>query len=183
MKHYRIKIIVAIALVLMLGIYVFMVVKINKAFPNPEEINYTSDNPANFNGLEIRPEYYELCSINEYSEMSSEFSYLSEEQAEKSIIILIKLKLKNTTQDIINYMPDFILNIEELNGKNGTTPVNFNDRRIVIMPGEERELLLEAYMGPSQLKYEKISKIESSTVYLIYAFYPYREKIILNKKI
>lgn len=26
-------------------------------------------------------------------------------------------------------------------------------------------------------------KIESSTVYLIYAFYPYREKIILNKKI
>ena len=40
MKHYRIKIIVAIALVLMLGIYVFMVVRINKAFPNPEEINY-----------------------------------------------------------------------------------------------------------------------------------------------
>lgn len=183
MRHYRIKIITISVLMLILGIYIFMVVRINKAFPNPKEINYTSENPANLDGLEIQPEYYELCSMKEYSEISSEFSYMSEEAAEKSIIVLAKLKLKNTTKDVINYSPNFILSIEELNGKNGALPVDLDDNRMVIMPGEERELLLEAYMGSAQMKYDKFSKIDSSTVCLIYSFYPYREKLILNKKI
>lgn len=182
MKHYKNKIIAISILALFSFIYVFMVVRINKAFPNPEEICYTKENPACLDGLEISPMYYELYSFKEYAEISSEFSYLSEEEAEKSIIIVSKLKLKNTTGDVINYRPSFTLVIEELNGNNGAFPVNYDDNRIVIMPGEERELLLEAYMGPSQLKPENFSKIKESTVSLVYAFYPYREKIILNIK-
>ena len=76
--------------------------------------------------------------------------------------------------------------IEELCASNGAFPIINNDnpsqQSINVLPGEERQLVLKSMLSTSMLKYENFDKIESSTMTLVYSFYPYRRKLVFDKR-
>ena len=75
---------------------------------------------------------------------------------------------------------------EELCASNGAFPIINNDnpsqQSINVLPGEERQLVLKSMLSTSMLKYENFDRIESSTMTLVYSFYPYRRKLVFDKR-
>ena len=51
-------------------------------------------------------------------------------------------------------------------------------RRITLDPGQTQEVRFQAYMGPNQLNPKKFSKLESSTITLVYSYYPLKKKLV-----
>ena len=57
-----------------------MIIRINVLYPNAEVISYTKDNPVDINGLEVKPIDYSVYTLDEFSEISSEYDrYLKRE--------------------------------------------------------------------------------------------------------
>lgn len=69
--------------------------------------------------------------------------------------------------------------IEKLHARNGVTLQEPDKMTVTVMPGEELEVGLHAYIGPSQLDYKLFNRIDSSTVTFVYAYYPYRQRLVL----
>ncbi len=46
------------------------------------------------------------------------------------------------------------------------------DSRIVVVPGEKKEVRLQCTLGSSMVKESKLDKIDSSDISLVYSFYP-----------
>ena len=61
-----------------------MIIRINVLFPNAKVITYTSDNPADLDGLIIKPVNYKVYTMEEYSEISSRYKNIQGEKADKS---------------------------------------------------------------------------------------------------
>ena len=105
---------------------------------------------------------------------------------DKKRVVVFTLSVRNTTDDIISYSPSFVMVIEELCASNGAFPIINNDnpsqQSINVLPGEERQLVLKSMLSTSMLKYENFDKIESSTMTLVYSFYPYRRKLVFDKR-
>ena len=112
--------------------------------------------------------------------------YLKRENKDKKRVVVFTLSVRNTTDDIISYSPSFVMVIEELCASNGAFPIINNDnpsqQSINVLPGEERQLVLKSMLSTSMLKYENFDKIESSTMTLVYSFYPYRRKLVFDKR-
>ena len=71
--------------------------------------------------------------------------------------------------------------IEKLHARNGVTLQEPDKMTVTVMPGEELEVGLHAYIGPSQLDYKLFNRIDSSTVTFVYAYYPYRQRIVFDR--
>ena len=177
MKRYKWGILTIILVILITCIG--MIIRINVLFPNAKVITYTSDNPADLDGLIIKPVNYKVYTMEEYSEISSRYKNIQGEKADKSRVVVLNILLKNTTEDIITYYPSGNMVIEKLHARNGVTLQEPDKMTVTVMPGEE--LGLHAYIGPSQLDYKLFDKIDSSTVTFVYSYYPYRQRIVFNK--
>ena len=185
MKHC--KLIVLCISSIAIVICAVMIIRINVLYPNAEVISYTKDNPVDINGLEVKPIDYSVYTLDEFSEISSEYDrYLEREDKDKKRVVVFALSVRNTTDDIISYSPSFVMVIEELCASNGSFPIINNDnpsqQSINVLPGEERQLVLKSMLSTSMLKYENFDKIESSTMTLVYSFYPYRRKLVFDKR-
>ena len=64
------------------------------------------------------------------------------------------------------------------NSDNGNLEMRFQ----INTDEEERQLVLKSMLSTSMLKYENFDKIESSTMTLVYSFYPYRRKLVFDKR-
>ena len=103
MKRYKWGILTIILVILITCIG--MIIRINVLFPNAKVITYTSDNPADLDGLIIKPVNYKVYTMEEYSEISSRYKNIQGEKADKSRVVVLNILLKNTTEDIITYYP------------------------------------------------------------------------------
>ena len=133
-----------------------MIIRINVLYPNAEVISYTKDNPVDINGLEVKPIDYSVYTLDEFSEISSEYDrYLKRENKDKKRVVVFTLSVRNTTDDIISYSPSFVMVIEELCASNGAFPIINNDnpsqQSINVLPGEERQLVLKSMLSTSML--------------------------------
>lgn len=179
MKRYKWGILTIIFVILITCIG--MIIRINVLFPNAKVITYTSDNPADLDGLIIKPVNYKVYTMEEYSQISSRYKNVQGEKADKSRVVVLNVLLKNTTEDVISYYPSGNMVIEKLHARNGVTLQEPDKMTITVMPGEELEVGLHAYIGPSQLDYKLFDKIDSSTVTFVYSYYPYRQRIVFDK--
>lgn len=176
MKFY--KFLITAACIAIAAVCIALIVRVNRAFPNAEEVSYTKDNPADLDGLEITPVNAKVYTLEDYSKISGQYKNVSEEKAKNVRIIVMTVRLRNTTDQVINYVPSFICVVEELNGSNGVQPVSNSMRRITLDPGQTHEVRFQAYMGPNQLNPKKFSKLESSTITLVYSYYPLKKKLV-----
>ena len=64
---------------------------------------------------------------------------------------------------------------------NGVTPIDSGTRHCTLLPHETKEIKLQAYIGPAQLDDKKLDKLDSSTITLVYSFYPYRKKLVFSR--
>lgn len=110
MKRYKWGILTIILVILITCIG--MIIRINVLFPNAKVITYTSDNPADLDGLIIKPVNYKVYTMEEYSEISSRYKNIQGEKADKSRVVVLNILLKNTTEDIITYYPSGNMVIE-----------------------------------------------------------------------
>lgn len=168
MKFY--KFLITAACIAIAAVCIALIVRVNRAFPNAEEVSYTKDNPADLDGLEITPVNAKVYTLEDYSKISGQYKNVR--------IIVMTVRLRNTTDQVINYAPSFICVVEELNGSNGVQPVSNSMRRITLDPGQTQEVRFQAYMGPNQLNPKKFSKLESSTITLVYSYYPLKKKLV-----
>ena len=70
---------------------------------------------------------------------------------------------------------------DELNAHNGVTMYSSKDSRIVVVPGEKKEVRLQCTLGSSMVKESKLDKIDSSDISLVYSFYPKRLRIVFDR--
>jgi hypothetical protein len=99
----------------------------------------------------------------------------------KSRVVVMDLSVENVTDDVINFYPGmFIFVAEEINGSNGVSSVNQGETHIIFLPNETKEIQLQVLLCPGQISEKKLDKIESSTLTLVYSFYPYRRKIVFG---
>ena len=173
MKRYRIIIIGAITL--LIAIFIGFTVRINMIFPNAKDVTYTSDNPPIIDGLKITPVDYNVYTIDEYREKSGQQLNMREETARKSRIVVMTIELENVSDKVVNFSPSiFVFLSDELNAHNGVTMYSSKDSRIVVVPGEKKEVRLQCTLGSSMVKESKLDKIDSSDISLVYSFYPKR---------
>ena len=52
MKFY--KFLITAACIAIAAVCIALIVRVNRAFPNAEEVSYTKDNPADLDGLELK---------------------------------------------------------------------------------------------------------------------------------
>lgn len=157
-----------------------MIIRINIKFPKAEDISYTLDNPANIEGVIVTPIDYSVWTVDEFSKLSNKYSQLSEERKKKSRVVVLTISVNNTTDEVA-ILPGFVFVAEELNAFNGTFTVNKDMNHSVLLPKEIKEIQLCAYIGPALLDYKKMDELDSSTITLVYSFYPYRRKLVFNR--
>ena len=119
--------------------------------------------------------------IDEYSQISSEYSKVKDEKKDKCRIVVLTISIENTTEEVADYTPSFIFVSEELNAFNGAIPIGSGSRHCTLLPHETKEMKLRAYIGASQLDQNNLDKLDSSTITLVYSFYPYRRKLVFSR--
>ena len=65
MKFY--KFLITAACIAIAAVCIALIVRVNRAFPNAEEVSYTKDNPADLDGLEITPVNAKVYTLEDYS--------------------------------------------------------------------------------------------------------------------
>ena len=163
----RCKVIALIICSVVVVICTAMIIRINIQFPKAEDKSYTIDNPAD--------------TIDEYSQISSEYSKVKDEKKDKCRIVVLTISIENTTEEVADYTPSFIFVSEELNAFNGAIPIGSGSRHCTLLPHETKEMKLRAYIGASQLDQNNLDKLDSSTITLVYSFYPYRRKLVFSR--
>ena len=106
MKFY--KFLITAACIAIAAVCIALIVRVNRAFPNAEEVSYTKDNPADLDGLEITPVNAKVYTLEDYSKISGQYKNVSEEKAKNVRIIVMTVRLRNTTDQGIYYVPSFI---------------------------------------------------------------------------
>ena len=177
----RCKVIALIICSVVVVICTAMIIRINIQFPKAEDKSYTIDNPADIDGVIVKPLSYQVCTIDEYSQISSEYSKVKDEKKDKFRIVVLTISIENTTEEVANYTPSFIFVSEELNAFNGAIPIGSGSRHCTLLPHETKEMKLRAYIGASQLDQNNLDKLDSSTITLVYSFYPYRRKLVFSR--
>lgn len=177
----RCKVIALIICSVVVVICTAMIIRINIQFPKAEDKSYTIDNPAHIDGVIVKPISYQICTIDEYSKISSEYSKVKDEKKDKCRIVVLTISIENTTEEVADYTPSFIFVSEELNAFNGAIPIGSGSRHCTLLPHETKEMKLQAYIGASQLDEKNLDKLDSSTITLVYSFYPYRRKLVFSR--
>ena len=147
----RCKVIALIICSVVVVICTAMIIRINIQFPKAEDKSYTIDNPADIDGVIVKPLSYQVCTIDEYSQISSEYSKVKDEKKDKCRIVVLTISIENTTEEVADYTPSFIFVSEELNAFNGAIPIGSGSRHCTLLPHETKEMKLRAYIGASQL--------------------------------
>ena len=124
----RCKVIALIICSVVVVICTAMIIRINIQFPKAEDKSYTIDNPADIDGVIVKPLSYQVCTIDEYSQISSEYSKVKDEKKDKCRIVVLTISIENTTEEVADYTPSFIFVSEELNAFNGAIPMFSADR-------------------------------------------------------
>ena len=167
----RCKVIALIICSVVVVICTAMIIRINIQFPKAEDKSYTIDNPADIDGVIVKPLSYQVCTIDEYSQISSEYSKVKDEKKDKCRIVVLTISIENTTEEVADYTPSFIFVSEELNAFNGAIPIGSGSRHCTLLP----------HIGASQLDQNNLDKLDSSTITLVYSFYPYRRKLVFSR--
>ena len=113
-KMKRCKVIALIICSVVVVICTAMIIRINIQFPKAEDKSYTIDNPADIDGVIVKPLSYQVCTIDEYSQISSEYSKVKDEKKDKCRIVVLTISIENTTEEVADYTPSFIFVSEEL---------------------------------------------------------------------
>ena len=71
MKFY--KFLITAACIAIAAVCIALIVRVNRAFPNAEEVSYTKDNPADLDGLEITPVNAKVYTLEDYSKISGQY--------------------------------------------------------------------------------------------------------------
>ena len=157
---------------------------INKRLPNAKIFEYSKNNPAIADGLEITPVEKKIYSVDEYKEEFPEdksYSYLTDEKKEHYLIIVLKVKFKNTTQTTLKFEADsFIIEAFPSAYHNGVLVIDGSAKR-TIEPGEEQEVFLESNMNDMGLiKTKDLHNIESNKFNLVYSYYPEKRMLVFD---
>jgi hypothetical protein len=80
----RCKVIALIICSIVVVICTAMIIRINIQFPKAEDKSYTIDNPADIDGVIVKPLSYQICTIDEYSQISSEYTNVIVEESSLS---------------------------------------------------------------------------------------------------
>ena len=100
----RCKVIALIICSVVVVICTAMIIRINIQFPKAEDKSYTIDNPADIDGVIVKPLSYQVCTIDEYSQISSEYSKVKDEKKDNIKGWHEKKKKKASRELIIDRM-------------------------------------------------------------------------------
>lgn len=182
MKHFKL-ILVSVISILLAAYCIYRIIVINTALPNAEEIIYDKENIACINGVECIPVYYEVMSAKDFNEINNSYSWLKDNVKSKSKVVVITLKVRNTSDVTRRVRVDlFELLAEDLNTSNGINFLDSSRASVSVEPGHEEEVCFTALLTPSQLAEQKLQKLEDTEISLVYSYYPYRRKIVFEKK-
>jgi len=157
---------------------------INKRLPNAKIFEYSKDEPAITDGLEITPLEKIIYTVDEYKKEfpdDNSYSYLTDEKKEHYIIIVFKVKFKNTTQETMKYEADnFNIVAFPCAYHNGVLVIEGSAKK-TIKPDEEQEVLLETNINDLGLiKTKDLHNIGSNKFYLVFSYYPEKKMLVFD---
>ena len=157
---------------------------INNRLPNAKIFEYSKDEPAITDGLEITPLEKIIYTVDEYKKefpADNSYSYLTDEKKEHYLIIVFKVRFKNTTQEALKYEADsFIIEAFPSAYHNGVLVIGGSAKRS-IESGEEQEVILESNINDLGLiKTKDLHNIDSNKFYLVFSYYPEKKILVFD---
>lgn len=168
-------------LAVVLGICVYFIWDINHRFPNITGVEqYTKENPAVENGLQITP----LDSYEQYCEAYQEAGKHSDmvaEQKDKYRILVFHIRYENLSDKTLVYMADnYQLEGEKSGLANGVLCENSTARN-VIEPGEVQDIWVSALaLGDSLVSMDWLKKLDTDRFFLVYWRYPVTKELVFE---
>lgn len=177
-------VLIGIVVIILACIFSYFITDINNRFPEPSDVyQYTKDNPAMENGLEITPVNCTLYTVEEYKEEHPNDARLESMIDNERIRILeFRVRYTNTTDQALTY---------ETNGygyhavavksgfNNGVSSTG--QSKAVIEPNETQERVFSTRIIAGSLIDKKwIDKLDTDTYKLVYWWYPVRKELVFE---
>lgn len=191
MTHFK-KIAVIIFLVIIAGIWGYMVYQINANYPASKNIAITEGEEGRYKGLRIIPEDLEICSyqeaIDKYPDLFSSYSSLDEEgtsltgEMDLYNYVFVHIKIRNTMNTELSMGKESILYWPiEVNGTESNCMDMFQFTQMnpfyskTFEGGKELELILPYAIYSEYVSLEELKKSELK---IVYSYYPTKNYIL-----
>lgn len=165
----------------------YFIYDVNTRFPDVTVIEqYTKDNPAVENGLQITPVDYGVYTYDEYFEAFSESTKswsnsVADDKKERCRIVVLHLRYENLSEQTLVYDAMMYQLVGEKSGlANGVTCDN-RPARNTIEPGEVQEVQLSVTaLEGSQIRKEWLNKLDTDRFALVYWRYPVTKELVFE---
>lgn len=179
------KLIMILMILLIFGIWVYMVYDVNHRFPNPVNIACEPGETAGYKGVTLTAGEIEIFSYDEalehYPSLADAYKSLgtdstdSSENARNYSYVLVHVCLENTTDNTISFGKESIIlwTMEAGTHQNGTDFFQFTilnpEYRGSVAAHETIDLILPYGMS---LNYMSLEELKSSDIRIVYSYYP-----------
>ncbi len=179
----KVKKIVVILLVVVLGIWGLAVYDINTRLPIRKIEQYTQENPALQDGLKFTPHGFVFYTESEYFNLNQEtFTYRSNmsNPDDESRIIVFNLEVENTTSEQITFKNAVFCPVSVNSGFFNGCSEDSSKRYITIEAGEIKNIKLVTRMTPSLVDKKYIENLKDDTFRVIFWCYPIQKELIFD---
>lgn len=179
----KVKRIVVILLVVVLGIWGLAVYDINTRLPIRKIEQYTQENPALQDGLKFTPHGFVFYTESEYFNLNPEtFTYRSNmsNPDDESRIIVFNLEVENTTSEQITFKNAVFCPVSVNSGFFNGCSEDSSKRYITIEAGGIKNIKLVTRMTPSLVDKKYIENLKDDTFRVIFWCYPIQKELIFD---
>ena len=180
---------VAAALLILIGISIYLIWDVNDRLPNVTVVNrYTIDEPAEENEVTIRPISVNVYTVQQYNEKYEEDSsyaniaqIYSEEELQNWRIVVYTLKYTNNSDEKKQFnVMTFCTEAEKSGWHNGVVPVDGITKHTII-PGETQTVRLSsAIVAESIIEKRYMNSLLDDQYKLVYKYYPVKKELIFE---
>lgn len=167
------------------GCIIYFIYDINHRFPNVLVVEqYTMENPANENGLEITPMSYGVYSYEQYHALYPQFieyDYLKDWDIASYRIIVFQVRYRNTTDQTLQYETDGYNMVAKKSGLNNGVICEGTPSQNSIDVGETQDVVLATVATAGSLvKRSWINKLDQDKYALVYWWYPVQKELVFE---
>lgn len=176
-----------IVLVALAAVCGYLIHDVNTRFPDITVIEqYTKDNPAVENGLQIAPVKYEVYTYEEYRKVFSDndrYAYLANKERQNTDcrILVFYLRYENVSDKTLVYWADDFQVAGEKSGLSNGVQCQSTPSKNMIAPGEVQEVCVTSFAGVnSQVRRSWIDKLDTDRYALVYWCYPVTKELVFE---
>ncbi len=179
------KLIAVVLTIVILGIWVYLVYDINRAYPSPEEIIYKKNETFDYYGLDITPKNIDIYSYEELCKKYHGFeNTVTKQEGEMFVIVTLHIKNTNTNKIETKDNPLSYWRLEtgmETNGMEGELAYIVDYSSEIFNVGFEGDVEMPFSIYKRYLDGKSEEEILEQGIKIVADYYPYKKYILFQE--